>query len=49
MEDNRLFTEVFAAVVYKIKNNLPMMTAREELMEQFVQDWTDAFGYEALK
>ena len=49
MVDTRTFTEVFAAVVYKIKNNLPMTTAREELMENFVKDWTDAFGYEALK
>ena len=49
MEDTRTFTEVFAAVTYKIKNNLPMLTAREELMENFIKDWTDSFGYEALK
>ena len=49
MEDTRQFTEVFAAVIYKIKNKLPMLTAREELMENFIKDWVDAFGYEALK
>ena len=49
MEDTRTFTEVFAVVVYKIKNELPMTTAREELMENFIKDWTDSFGYEALK
>ena len=49
MEDTRTFTEVFAAVKYKITNNLPMATAKEELMENFVKDWVDAFGYEAMK
>ena len=49
MEDTRSFTEVFAVVKYKITNNLPMATAKEELMENLVKDWVDAFGYEALK
>ena len=49
MEDTRSFTEVFAAVKYKITNNLPMTTAKEELMENFVKEWVDAFGYEAMK
>ena len=49
MEDNRSFTEVFAAVKYKVLNKLPMLTAREELMENFIKDWVDAFDYETLK
>lgn len=49
MEDTRSFTEVFAAVRYKVLNKLPMMTASEELMENFIKDWVDAFGYETLK
>ena len=49
MEDTRTFTEVFAAVKYKVLNKLPMLTAREELMENFIKDWVDAFEYETLK
>lgn len=49
MEDTRTFTKVFAAVKYKIQNKLPMLTAREELMENFIKDWVDAFGFETLK
>lgn len=49
MEDHRSFTEVFAAVKYKVLNKLPMLTAKEELMENFIKDWVDAFDYETLK
>ena len=49
MEDTRDFDEVFVAVKYKILNKMPMTTAREKLMENFIKDWVDAFGYEALK
>ena len=49
MEDTRTFTEVFAAVKYKIINKLPMSTAKEELMENFIKDWVDVFEYETLK
>ena len=49
MSDTRTFTEVFAAVKYKVLNKLPMSTAKEELMENFIKDWVDAFGYETLK
>lgn len=49
MVDTRTFTEVFAAVKYKVLNKLPMLTAREELMETFIKDWVDAFEYETLK
>ena len=49
MEDTRSFDEVFVAVKYKIQNRLQMMTAKEELMKNFIKEWTDTFGYEALK
>lgn len=49
MEDTRTFTEIFSVVRYKMQNYLPMTTAREELMENFIKDWADAFGYESLK
>ena len=49
MEDTRSFDEVFVAVKYKIINKMPMLTAKEKLMENFVKEWTDAFGFEALK
>lgn len=46
-EDNRTFTEVFAAVKYKITNNIPMMTAKEELMQDFIEEWAENFGFES--
>ena len=49
MEDTRSFDEVFVAVKYKVLNKMPMLTAKEKLMENFVKDWTDTFGFEALK
>lgn len=49
MVDTRTFIEVFAAVKYKVLNKLPMSTAKEELMENFIKDWVDSFEYETLK
>lgn len=49
MEDTRNFTEVFAAVKYKIINKMPMSTEKEELMEKLIKDWIYTFGFEALK
>lgn len=46
-KDERTFTEVFAAVKYKITNNIPMATAKEELMESFLQEWAEDFGYKS--
>jgi len=48
MEDQRTFTEIFAVVKYKIAHNLPMTTAKEELMEDFINDWAENFEYETL-
>lgn len=44
MEDKRTFTEIFAVVKYKIEHNIPMSTAKEELMEDFINDWIENFG-----
>lgn len=46
-EDTRTFTEVFAAVKYKITNNIPMSTAKEELMDDFIKEWSADFGYKS--
>lgn len=48
MEDTRSFDEVFAAVKYKIQNKLPMLTAKEKLVEQMIMDAVDAFGYDFI-
>lgn len=48
MEDTRSFTEVFAAVKYKVLNKLPMSTAKEEFVEQMIIDAVDTFGYDFI-
>ena len=48
MEDTRSFYEVFVAVKYKMQNKMPMLTAREELMEDFLINWADCFGFDSI-
>lgn len=48
MEDTRSFYEVFVAVKYKILNKIPMSTAKEEMMEDFINDWSELFGFESV-
>ena len=48
MEDTRSFDEVFVAVKYKIINKMPMLTAKEKLVEQMIMDAVDAFGYDFI-
>lgn len=43
------FTETFAIVKYKLSKNKPMMSAKEEMMEDFIKDWAEVFGYESVK
>ena len=45
VEDTRDFDEVLVAVKYKILNKMPMLTAKEKLVEQMIMDAVDAFGY----
>lgn len=42
------FEEVLAVVRGKMAAKKPMTTAKEELIEDFVRQWVDAFGYETL-
>lgn len=48
MEDTRKLTDVLAVVKYKIINKAPMMTAREEFVEQMIMDAVDIFGYDFI-
>lgn len=47
--DERTFIEVAAAVIFKIQNNIPMTTAKEEMMEDFIKDWAECFGFDYTK
>lgn len=40
--------ETLAIVKYKIAHNLPMTTAKEELVEDFINDWAEIFGYNTI-
>lgn len=42
-------TEALAIVIYKRANNLPPSTAKEEMAEDFLEDWAELFGYETAK
>ena len=48
MEDTRDFDEVFVAVKYKIINKMPILTAKEKLVEQMIMDAVDAFCYDFI-
>ena len=43
------FTETFAIVKYKLSKNKPMMSAKEEMMDDFIKDWAELFGYDSVK
>lgn len=47
--DERTFIEVAAAVIFKIQNKIPMTTAKEEMMEDFISDWSEVFGFNFTK
>jgi hypothetical protein len=42
------FTETLAIVKYKIENKIPMTTAKEELVEDFINEWAEIFGYNTI-
>lgn len=48
MEDERTFTEIYAVVKYKILKKIPMSTAKEEMMEDFINDWSELFGFGSI-
>jgi hypothetical protein len=43
------FLETFAVVKGKIAAGIPMSTAKEELMEDFIRDWSELFSWETAK
>lgn len=47
-KDCSTFKENYAIVRYKKTHNEPMTTAKQEMMEDFIEDWTDLFGYDSL-
>lgn len=48
MEDTRKLTDVLAVVKYKIINKVPMMSAREEFVEDVIKDAVELFGYDFI-
>ena len=48
LDQQLTFGDVFAIVKGKMANKLPMMTAKEEMMEDFINDWAELFGYDSL-
>lgn len=47
--ENKPLTEVIAIVRGKKAHNIPMMTAQEELCEDYLDEWADLFGAENAK
>lgn len=45
----KTLTEVIAIVRGKKANNMTMMTAQEELVEDYLQEWAQLFGSENAK
>lgn len=48
MEDTRTFEEVLAAVKYDIVNKYPIITAKEEFVEDVINDAVELFGYDFI-
>ena len=45
-EPEQTLDDVIAVVKYKIANNIPMTTAKEEWSEDVIEDAIDLFGYD---
>jgi hypothetical protein len=48
MVDDRTFIEVFIDVIHKMREGIPMLTAKEELLEDFIEQWVDIYGDETV-
>ncbi len=46
--DDRNFQEVLACVIGKMLYNEPLMGAKEELVDDFIREWTELFGWGSL-
>lgn len=42
------FEEMFAIVKGKKANGMPLTTAKEEMMDNFIRQWVDMFGSDSL-
>jgi len=47
-DQEQTFLETFAVVKGKLANGIPMTTAKEEMMEDFIKDWLDIYGEETV-
>ena len=48
-DQEQTLTETIAVVLGKIAAGMPMMTAKEEFIEDVVQDWSELFGWDTAK
>ena len=48
MDDTLGFKDIFDIVVERMQRGEEMTTAKQEMMEDFIEDWSDAFGYDAI-
>ena len=46
LDQQLTFGDVFAIVKGKMANKLPMTTAKEEFLEDVIEDAVDLFGYD---
>ena len=42
-------TGAIAVVIGKRANKMPLMTAKEEMADDFIEEWSELFGYETAK
>ena len=48
MDDTLGFKEVFDTVVERMQRGEEMTTAKQEMMEDFIEDWSEVFGYDSI-
>lgn len=48
-DQEQTLTETVAVVLGKLANKMPMLTAREEFVEDVVRDWAELFGWDTAK
>lgn len=48
-DQEQTLTDTIAVVIGKLAAGIPMLTAREEFIEDVIRDWADLFGAETAK
>ena len=48
-DQEQTLTETIAVVLGKLANRMPMLTAREEFVEDVIRDWAEIFGADTAK